>query len=81
MRMMRQMYGNKSEKLPPQTMEVDPTHPMIKKIYESKDSNEKVAKVVAEQLFNNAMITAGLMEDPRSMLTTLNSLLEISLEK
>jgi TNF receptor-associated protein 1 len=81
MRMMRQMYGNKNETLPPQTMEVDPTHPMIKKIYETKDSNERVAKVVAEQLFNNAMITAGLMEDARSMLTTLNSLLEISLEK
>ncbi len=34
------------------------------------------AKAVAEQVFDNALIAAGLMDDPRSMLARLNSILE-----
>ena len=33
------------------------------------------------QLYENAMINAGLMEDPRSMVGRLNELLEKALEK
>jgi hypothetical protein len=36
---------------------------------------------VAEQIFDNARIAAGLLEDPRAMLTRLNNLLEKALTK
>lgn len=34
-----------------------------------------------QQLFSNAMVLAGLVEDPRTVLTTMNELLELALEK
>ena len=39
-------------------------------------SRPDVAKLVAEQVFDNALIAAGLLEDSRFMLPRLNSLLE-----
>jgi len=33
------------------------------------------------QLFSNAMLSAGLVEDPRTLLTSMNELLTLALEK
>lgn len=33
------------------------------------------------QLFSNAMVGAGLVEDPRTLLSGMNELLELALEK
>jgi len=33
------------------------------------------------QLFSNAMLSAGLLDNPRSLLTSMNKLLTLSLEK
>ncbi len=35
-----------------------------------------IAKLVAEQVFDNALIAAGLLEDSRFMLPRLNDILE-----
>jgi TNF receptor-associated protein 1 len=35
-----------------------------------------VSKQVAEQIYDNALIAAGLLEDPQAMLKRINSLLE-----
>ena len=40
-----------------------------------------LAKQVAEQVFDNALVAAGLMEDPRPMLGRLNGLLEKVLQR
>ena len=40
-----------------------------------------LAGSVAEQILDNARVAAGLLEDPRAMLTRLNSLLEKVLTK
>lgn len=37
--------------------------------------------MVAQQLFSNAMVTAGLIMDPRNLITHINDLLEKALEK
>ena len=54
---------------------------MIKKLSELKSSNPKLAILVAEQLFANAMVSAGLVEDPRTILKSMNELLAEALEK
>ena len=36
---------------------------------------EVTAKLIAEQVYDNALIAAGLVDDPRSMLTRLNKIL------
>jgi TNF receptor-associated protein 1 len=61
--------------------EMNPSHPLIKKLNGLRTSNPQLAILVAEQLFANSMVSAGLVEDPRTMLKTMNELLEQALEK
>merc|ERR1712226_896493 len=61
--------------------EMNPAHPIIKKLNSLRESNPQLAILVTEQLFANAMVSAGLVEDPRTMLKSMNSLLEQALEK
>jgi len=63
------------------TLEINPSHPIIKKLYTLKSSNAELARLVAEQVYDNSMIAAGLVEDPRKMLGRINSILEQALEK
>ena len=62
-------------------LEINPSHPIIKKLSELKKSNPRLASLVAEQLFANAMVAAGLVEDPRTILNSINDLLVLALEK
>ncbi len=62
-------------------LEINPSHPIIKKLSEIKKSNPRLANLVAEQLFANAMVSAGLVEDPRTILNSINDLLVLALEK
>eukprot|EP00698_Gefionella_okellyi_P009900 TRINITY_DN2541_c0_g1_i1.p1 TRINITY_DN2541_c0_g1~~TRINITY_DN2541_c0_g1_i1.p1 ORF type:complete len:577 (-),score=169.98 TRINITY_DN2541_c0_g1_i1:75-1805(-) len=61
-------------------LEINPAHPIIRKLNAARTVDESTAKAVAEQIFDNALIAAGLLDDPRSMLTRLNTLLEKSLD-
>lgn len=60
--------------------EINPSHPLIKKIAELKQDNPQLAMALTEQLFGNAMVAAGLVEDPRSMLSNINNLIEMLLD-
>eukprot|EP00088_Acartia_fossae_P034299 TRINITY_DN3518_c1_g1_i1.p2 TRINITY_DN3518_c1_g1~~TRINITY_DN3518_c1_g1_i1.p2 ORF type:complete len:697 (-),score=200.61 TRINITY_DN3518_c1_g1_i1:120-2210(-) len=60
--------------------EINPAHPLIKKIAELKASDPKLAIALTEQLFANAMVSAGLVEDPRSMMGNINNLIEMLLD-
>jgi len=57
------------------TVEINPSHEVIRALYKLKSTNPMLAELLANQLFDNAMITAGLMDDPREMVGRLNSLL------
>ena len=60
---------------------MNPSHPLIKKLNELRTSNPQLAILVAEQMFANSMVSAGLVEDPRTILKHMNELLEKTLEK
>ncbi len=57
-------------------LEINPRHPLIRKLSESKDSNPELAKLVALQLLDNALIAAGLLEDARDTVSRMNTLME-----
>ena len=57
-------------------LEVNPRHPILKGLYAAKTANPKLAQTVAAQLFDNARMAAGVLEDPRESVHRLNSLLE-----
>jgi molecular chaperone HtpG len=57
-------------------LEINPRHPLVKKLAEAKDSNPELAKLVALQLLDNALIAAGLLEDARDTVSRMNTLME-----
>ncbi|KAM9456775.1 heat shock protein 75 kDa, mitochondrial [Clarias gariepinus] len=63
------------------TLEINVGHALIKKLYVLKDSNPDLAQLLLEQIFDNAMVTAGLNDDPRPMVSRLTDLLTKALEK
>ena len=57
-------------------LEINPRHAVIKRLFETHTAAPERAKLVAEQLLDNALISAGLLEDPTAMVARLNKLLE-----
>ena len=82
MQMVDQTNAGRSTELPPQVLEVNPKHPIIRglAVARKSDSQSKVAALVADQLMDNALVAAGLLDDPRSMLPRLNDILAASLK-
>ncbi|MEI8289690.1 MAG: molecular chaperone HtpG [Verrucomicrobiota bacterium] len=64
-----------------QDFEINPAHPLIARLEAIRQKDAALAGSVAEQILDNARVAAGLLEDPRAMLTRLNSLLEKVLAK
>jgi TNF receptor-associated protein 1 len=56
-------------------LEVNPRSPLIIKMNSLRDSDESFAQQLSEQLYDNSMLAAGLMTDPRAMVARLNTLL------
>jgi molecular chaperone HtpG len=57
-------------------LEINPSNSMMVKLGKIRESDTALAKQVTEQIFDNALVAAGLMEDPRTMLARMNTLLE-----
>lgn len=75
-RMMKAMNRDGAETPLRVNLEFNPRHAVIKRLFDTHTANPDRAKMVAEQLLDNALIAAGLLEDPTSMVARLNKLLE-----
>ncbi|XP_052872935.1 heat shock protein 75 kDa, mitochondrial isoform X1 [Anopheles cruzii] len=71
---------NRYALLQPQ-FEINAKHPIIRKLHKLTSSDPALAELLAKQLFSNAMVGAGLVDDPRMLLTSMNDLLEKVLDK
>eukprot|EP01124_Arcella_intermedia_P028903 TRINITY_DN598_c0_g1_i1.p1 TRINITY_DN598_c0_g1~~TRINITY_DN598_c0_g1_i1.p1 ORF type:complete len:746 (+),score=191.04 TRINITY_DN598_c0_g1_i1:56-2293(+) len=78
-RMMRAVDPKHATELPKQQVQVNARHPLIVKIYRTKAIDEDLAKEAIEQVFDNALIQAGLIEDGRFMVPRINKFLEKAL--
>ncbi|XP_065747935.1 heat shock protein 75 kDa, mitochondrial [Phocoena phocoena] len=63
------------------TLEINPRHTLIKKLSQLRDSEPDLAQLLVDQIYENAMITAGLVDDPRPMVSRLNHLLIKALDR
>uniref|UniRef100_A0A7M4E4C4 TNF receptor associated protein 1 n=1 Tax=Crocodylus porosus TaxID=8502 RepID=A0A7M4E4C4_CROPO len=63
------------------TLEINTGHALIKKLNQLRDSEPDLAQLLMDQIYENAMIAAGLNDDPRPMVSRLNELLTKVLEK
>jgi molecular chaperone HtpG len=83
--MRRMMKALKQDSVPDATatydLEINPAHPLITRLEGIRQKDSSLAASVAEQILDNARVAAGLLEDPRAMLTRLNQLLERVLTK
>jgi len=57
-------------------LEINPRHPIVTRLAKERQTDAALAAQVAEQILDNALVAAGLLEDPRTMLKRLNELLE-----
>jgi molecular chaperone HtpG len=73
--MMKAMDENFKEDIKVE-LEINPRHPLVKKLAEAKDANPELAKLVALQLLDNSLIAAGLLEDARDTVSRMNTLME-----
>ncbi|PWV02748.1 putative heat shock protein [Trypanosoma cruzi] len=84
---MRKIYrvtGQMAGPPPKYNFHFNPKHPIVRKLYTLSISptTEEVetAGLLVEQLFDNAVISAGLLEDPRSIVSRLNNIMSRMVE-
>jgi molecular chaperone HtpG len=75
-RMMKAMNKDGADTPLRVNLEINPRHAVIKRLFETHTANPDRAKLVAEQLLDNALISAGLLDDATAMVARLNKLLE-----
>merc|ERR1712137_127238 len=79
-RMMMQVDPKRMPKLPKQALEININHPVMYNLRVVRESNPELASQVVQQVYDNAMVAAGLLTDNRPMLDRINSLLARTLE-
>lgn len=60
---------------PKVTLEINPRSEVIKNLAGLQQRDQELAKLVTEQLTDNALLAAGLMENPQEMVGRMNDLL------
>jgi len=58
------------------TLQLSSNNPIVMKLHKLKDDDDELASLILRQLYDNAMISAGLTEDARPMVTRINELLD-----
>jgi molecular chaperone HtpG len=74
-RMMKAMNKEGAEAPLRVNLEINPRHALIARLAASRTSAPEKATLVAEQILDNALISAGLLEDPTKMVSRLYKLL------
>jgi len=80
-RMVMQMDPVNAPKLPKQTLEINAKHPIMQGLEVVRGTNEPLATKIVEQVYDNALMTAGLLHDSRPMIARINSILAETLRK
>lgn len=79
MQRMMQLVNHNLQDVAPGILEINPKHALILRLNELRQKEDSFAQLAAEQLFANAQIAAGIIVDPRGMVTRLNEILEKAL--
>lgn len=60
-------------------LEINPRHPLIRQLSGTSEANPELAALVARQLLDNALISAGLLDDARETIQRMNQLMQLAL--
>lgn len=75
-RMMKMVDQQQADMLPKQKLEVNADHPIFLNALALRDVNPALSDMLIEQVFDNALIAADILDSPRSMLPRINAILE-----
>jgi molecular chaperone HtpG len=75
-RMMKAMNKDGADSPLRVNLEINPRSVVMKRLFETHTANPEKAKLVAEQILDNALISAGLLDDATPMVARLYKLLE-----
>ena len=73
--MLKAMNPDSKMPAPIVKFEINPKNEVIKNLDQLRKGNPDLAKLVLDQLYDNALLAAGLLENPRTMTKRLNELL------
>lgn len=76
MRQMLKALKSDDVSAPAVILELNPSHAILLKLNGLKERNVELAELVAEQLLDNALMSAGLLDDPQVMINRVNKLME-----
>lgn len=74
MRAMMKAMGQEAPE-PKVVLEVNPRHQVIKNLSALRESDAELAAMVTQQLTDNALLAAGMMDNPQNMVNRMNDLL------
>jgi molecular chaperone HtpG len=57
-------------------LEINPRHAVIRRLAELQTASPEKAKLVAEQILDNALVSAGLLDDAAAMIKRVYKILE-----
>jgi molecular chaperone HtpG len=72
---------NAEHKIAGKNLEINTGHPLIKGLADMRAADEEFAKTIVKQIYDNAMIQAGLMIEPRDMVERSYRILERAVQK
>ena len=75
-RMLRMMSEDKGLSTMPKILELNMTHGLILKINSLRITDEAIASLMAEQLLDNALLSAGLVADTSALIDRMYKLME-----
>jgi len=77
-RAMRMMNTDEADTAPRLDLEINPRHSLIQSLNALRASDPEKAALICEQLHDNTLIAAGIVEEPRLLVGRLNKLLEMA---
>jgi molecular chaperone HtpG len=78
----RQMMRALKKDMPgpaPVILEVNPSHAIVRRLATASESNPDLAGLIAEQILDNALMAAGLLEDAQDMIGRVQKIMEQAL--
>ncbi|MBK9210322.1 MAG: molecular chaperone HtpG [Anaerolineales bacterium] len=71
-------YLGKEYEIPKKVLELNPSHPMLKKLLKLESGSE-LQNVIIEQIFDSALLVEGLHPDPSSIAARVQQIMEAAL--
>ena len=65
--------------LPPQSLEINTTHPIVVDMFAQRESDPELSRDIAQLLYDNALLAAGLLDDTGAMLERSQRVMQAAL--